>query len=227
MKERPILFNAPMVRALLDGSKTQTRRVVKQPHQNPLGVWEPFDWGGENGGRDKHGNTTPAQQTITHTRTGEIIACPHGQPGDRLWVRETWANVGTCDPGLTVYRADYPACVPCAYENVPPADTITWKPSIHMFRKDSRITLEITGVRVERLQDISEADALAEGIKINMHSTGRPMIRISGKCPPVQYAKDNSLAVAEYASLWDTINGPNSWAANPWVWVIEFKVLQK
>lgn len=178
MKERPILFSAPMVRALLDGSKTQTRRVFKA----------------KNGGVWPHKNDLPGMRQILRN-------CPYGQPGDRLWVRETWAYgthaMASKDPeaeGPWVYAAD----------NMQAHGRLCdrWSPSIHMFRTASRITLEITGVRVERLHDISEADAVAEGVGIRCHS---PM------------------AVLEYSMLWESINGPGSWEANPWVWVVEFK----
>lgn len=162
-KERPILFSGSMVRAILDGRKTQTRRIVKLPHNNPLDQWEPTTIGGQNGGRTAAGETVPLQAAIWHTRTGDSLISPHGQPGDRLWVRETWARPAALDPGPTVYRADYPACVPGGFENIPSADAITWRPSIHMPRALCRIALEITGVRVERLNDCSDADAAAEG----------------------------------------------------------------
>lgn len=93
MKEKPILFSGPMVRALLDGRKTQTRRAVKLPHNNPLGEWEPIVIGGPDGGRTAAGETLPLQGGIWHTRTGDSLMSPYGQPGDRLWVRETHAIV--------------------------------------------------------------------------------------------------------------------------------------
>lgn len=188
MKERPILFNTAMVRAVLDGSKTQTRRIVKGFALELL---------------------TPNNFTPEYVALPENNLCPYGHPGDQLWVREAWAEVGTMDPGLIVYRADYPACVPSQYENVPSVDAITWKPSIHMFRRYSRITLEIVSVRVERLRDISESDALAEGA---------PALMPDGK-PFAVYTK----AAHRYAFLWDSINGSGSWLANPWVWVVEFR----
>jgi hypothetical protein len=183
MKERPILFNAPMVRALLAGAKTQTRRVAK-------GL---------------------ALEWLSEGFTPEFVAdyqnrlCPYGQPGDRLWVRETWAQPTSLDPGPTFYRADYPSGVPRGFQNVPPASEITWKPSIHMPRALSRITLEIVSVRVERLQDISEVDAIAEGCVSSINLPGG------------RFANEN------YAWLWEQINGDGSWEANPWVWVVEFK----
>ena len=234
MKERPILFSSPMVRALLAGSKTQTRRICKnQPYSNGFH----FD------GQDilchndylppsamlmdiRHGNTSYTASNMEGWET----ECPYGQPEDQLWVRETWAEVGTMDPGLIVYRADYPACVPNGFENVPPVSDITWKPSIHMFRRHSRITLEIVSVRVERLQDISESDAIAEGIPED--GTPCPRCHCSGWIMqggyPVQCdAKGcGDGAVDEYRTLWESINGAGSWAANPWVWVVEFRRIE-
>lgn len=195
MKETPLLFNAPMVRSVLDGRKTQTRRVVKLPHQNPLGVWEPSTMGGEHGGRTAKGGTIPLQAVIWHTRTGDSLMCPHGQPGDRLWVRETWSSQD-CMEGEALYRAT-------AIQdgmNAGEVQEITWRPSIHMPRWTSRINLEITGVRVERLQDISEGDVIQEG------------------CP-----NEILYGTGWYRDLWESINGPGSWDANHWVWVIEFQ----
>lgn len=177
MKERPIIFSAPMVRAILSGAKTQTRRVVKPIHMATVGA-EQFP----------------------------ILAiCPYGRPGDRLWVRETWKHIeggaiydasgGTIDAfdPETIYRADRP-------NRYGP-----WMSPIHMPRWASRITLEITDVRVERLQDISEDDAYAEGVKHSEHGGIT--------------ARDG------FQRLWESINGAGSWDTNPWVWVIEFKKL--
>jgi hypothetical protein len=173
MTERGILFSAPMVRALLAGTKTQTRRVAR-----PKRSIEPM--------------------------TDE---CPFGMPGDRLWVREAWTYAGTLDPGIVVYRADYPACVPERFENIPPAEALKWRPSIHMPRAASRIALEVTEVRVERLQEISEADAAAEGIQelidAGVDHDGTP--------------RDT------YRTLWEALNGAGSWDANPFVWAVSFR----
>lgn len=182
--ERPILMSAPMVRAILAGTKTQTRRVVKATR------------GLIDGCQD------------ASTVHAWVPRCPYGEPGDRLWVREAFmhepadycweASVSIpCRPATTVYRADYPESMPGE----------GWKPSIHMPYALSRITLEITGVRVERLQDISEADALAEGC----------IGKLAEDAPALDDAR------AEYRELWERINGPGSWDANPWVWVVEFK----
>lgn len=203
--DRQILFSGPMVRALLAGSKTQTRRVVKVPHENPLGKWEVLPWGGPNGGRTRDGQTMPFQNVIAHARTGEIIGCPYGQPGDRLWVRETWA------PNLVMPIEHRPAGdYLYAATNAGKYAVPRWKPSIHMPRAASRITLEITGVRVERLQDISEADASEEGCGFLLTEYER-------------WDGDPDLYRKLYRVLWEQINGPGSWAAKPWVWVIQFK----
>lgn len=212
MKERPILMSGPMVRALLAGHKTQTRLVVRLPHRNQLGKWEVLPWGGPNGGRTRDGATVPFQNVIGHSRTGEIFACPYGQPGDRLWVREAWMDLqGTgvehrnADGMLQryAYGADTP---PGSYgDECRKGFGLRWRPSIHMPRDASRITLEVTGVRVERLHDISEADATAEGASAK-HTVDA-----------------NYTAREAYAVLWEQINGGGSWDANPWVWVINFK----
>lgn len=223
MKERGILFSAPMVRALLAGTKTQTRRVCKrQPYPN--GTWnvhlQDFQC---------HNDYLPPSAMLmdsvsnkydytTSDVEGWESECPYGQPGDHLWVRETWAKPAALDPGPTVYRADYPACVPPEYENVPAVDEITWKPSIHMFRRDSRILLEVISVRVERLNAISEADCWAEGIEACDGLLDDMKIIDAAK----RMGRQMEDAAPTYAALWESINGAASWDANPWVWVVEF-----
>ena len=185
MTERGMIFNAEMVRALLDGRKTQTRRPVKFPvHDKNLGC--------ELAGNELAGELS----------AGNYLNSAFGKPGDRIWVRETWAEAGASAPDLKLYRANYPEHVPSIYENVPPAEEIRWTPSIHMPRWASRILLEITDVRVERLRSMSQDDARAEGV-----------IAASG---PME-------AGLAFRELWDSIYGEESWKANPWVWVIEFK----
>lgn len=185
MKERPILFSGAMVRAILDGRKTQTRRVMTERHRYHF-----------------------------IEDCGDLALCPYGKPGEHLWVRETWAQPAALDPGPTVYRADYPACVPAGFENIPPADAITWKPSIHMPRALCRLALEITGVRVERLNDCSAADAIAEGIAPELEGW------TDYGNPSCQMCLD---PLDSYRTLWDSINGAGAWAVNPWVWVVEFR----
>ena len=198
-----------MVRALLDGSKTQTRRIFKPERMT-------FDADGRYSTHAMRGGELACTGSGPFIPSNWLHYCPYGQPGDQLWVREAWAQPTNLDPGPTFYRADYPACVPSHFENVPPAEIIKWKPSIHMPRWASRITLEITGVRVERLQDISEVDAKAEG------------------CAPAWLdAYDHTTVHAHaqptykrgYARLWGEINGDASWDANPWVWIVEFRVI--
>lgn len=197
MKERPILFSGEMVRAIFEGRKTQTRRVVKpQPNQyftNPQTLI--LDW-------PKHyrRKITGPKQFGCIQEANRFMAedCPYGIPGDRLWVRETF-----CTDGVDCwYRAD----------NHPELDH-GWQPSIHMPRWVSRITLEIINVWVERVQEITSGDALAEGI-----------IPFSGVTNAIQgqgwEPRD------EFIELWNSINARRgySWGDNPWVWVIEFKV---
>ena len=195
-----------MVRALLDGTKTQTRRVVKpQPDSiSPDGIPARFFH------QRAIGSGYPVQ-----------IRCPYGQPGDRLWVREAIRLVPDQEPDdgtgrvLSTYGADGSLTV---------ADAWPWKrsylPPMHCPRGLSRIDLEITDVRVERLQDISEADAIAEGIT-GPHNVGYPAYRMPDDSKP-RYSR----ASAAYEALWEQINGPDSWALNPWVWVVEFRRAQ-
>ena len=209
MSERPILMNGAMVRAVLDGRKTQTRRAVKlPPAPNHLGDWKADTFGGA----DSRGREHPEQPCIWHTRTGESIACPFGAPTDRLWVRETWAQVPEQGDHALVYRADGQD------------DLFRWKPSIHMPRWASRLTLEITDVRVQRLQDISEADACAEGIEAltappdgNWGGPNRFTLREG-------YVNYNApTAIEVFGGLWNRINGAGAWEANPWVWALSFR----
>lgn len=200
VKERPILFSAPMVRAILAGRKTQTRRVLKSDcgadsiiHVENVELYPP-----------RKGDAGYTGWVAQVDKLGALhlpLTCPYGAPGDRLWVRETHY----IEPGTTaetwereladvLYAADYAD---------PDGVDVRWRPSIHMPRWVSRLTLEITGVRVERLQSISEADAIAEG----------------AQCPGVPAAISN---VGAYAKLWNVINGDGAWELNPWVWVVTF-----
>ena len=183
MKERPLLFSGPMIRAILAGTKTQTRRVLKGANHVSAGG-------------------APLKFTGSDIRE---VQCPYGWIGDRLWVRESFCPIYPQDPNYNGGRPieyDYQA----TYKHGDRLGDLIgvrkkWKPSIHMPRAASRITLEVTGVRVERLQDISEADAQAEGVYTDP------------ACP----------AYDAYAQLWDEINGTGAWDANPLVWVVEFK----
>lgn len=174
---KPILFNGEMIRAILSGEKTQTRRVVKQTDSGY--AKEP------NGHRRWHLDDPDA-----------VLASPLGQVGDQLYVRETYADAGA----RLTYRADIDDGAHCVVKK--------WIPSIHMPKIDSRITLEITGVRIERLQNISDADAEAEGVDFLRQ---------------VPDADETLTASQLFMCLWDSIY--KNWARNPRVWVYEFKVV--
>jgi len=210
IKERPILMSGPMVRALLAGTKTQTRRVVKFP---------PWAIGHE------HKLLSTGLAEFVDGSPRRRMGCPYGVPGDRLWVRESFAYLG-CSPrvgafpwgtngirggdfegeaGCECFRLSYAADNDECPEHTTGAEFRGgWHPSIHMPRWASRITLEVTGVRVQRIQDISEEDARAEG------------------CP----GESEESAAEEYAHLWNSINGPGAWDLNPWVWAVSFRRVQ-
>jgi hypothetical protein len=196
MKERPILFTGEMVRAILDGRKTQTRRVIKQ---QPEKVEKCF------------GNlrNIPFEKTSIDEYTN--IKCPYGNPGDRLWVRETWQ---TSTKGW-IYKADHPELKPLA----------KWKSPRFMPRRASRINLEITNIRVERVQDINIYDIEKEGINI-INKLPHPLA-LSGTNPEKVKKFMNAIAQMEFKKLWDSINLKREfgWDSNPWIWVIEFKRL--
>ncbi|MGL6245665.1 hypothetical protein [Pseudomonas sp.] len=243
MKERPILFNAPMVRALLNCTKSQTRRVVK-----PVGSDDGFvllDYGqGPWPYRSDDGDS--AMRTVK--RSGKLYldetphACPCGRPGDLLWVKETFKPIasGEVKNGYGEVRYGYaykvdsavrwnehqtiihdltgqPETGPMQFQPRP------WKPSIHMPRRASRILLEITGVRVERLNSISEEDCWAEGIEEVMHDFDEASQFAMSKRLGCSFEDAKPL----FAQLWESINGPRSWEANPWVWVVEFRRIEK
>jgi hypothetical protein len=223
MKEIPILFADPMVRAILDGRKTQTRRLVNFLQGfGPVTEFDSstayeYDW--------QFRNRRMLWNDIRHDRLME--SCPW-QPGDVLWVRECWATVLQYGPYSTAsitYRADN-ACQYVEFEHVSKWVQLSgekngqrWRPSIHMPRWACRLFLDVTRVRCERLQSISEADARAEGI-------------IDGGClncgdnEPCDCAAPKPSAVESFICLWDSLYGKRpgcDWAANPWVFVIEFE----
>lgn len=218
-KERPILMSAPMVRAILAEEKTQTRRIVKpQPYfdsRNNLifGKW--------NYGQDICGTHALPFKNM-------LCECPYGTVGDRLWVREAFFEVYDADTfrptGRYCYAATHEGYVNVLDEaggiklNKDGSEASPWKPSIHMPRVASRILLEITGIRVERLQDISEDDALAEGVAFNGdYDLWWDYLRNQWICVD---------PIDSYESLICKINGKDAWDKNPWVWVVEFKVIE-
>ena len=219
IKERPILFSGPMVRAILAGRKTQTRRVAKLEPIDPglnfaFSGLSPDDQGARGfvlSSRGKGG--------CWNERTKPKL-CPYGKAGERLWVRETWRPHPDGQLGKIIYRAD-----------APDDDSKKWKPSLFMRRWASRLVVEVLKVRLERLQEISEADAIAEGILAetlppdpdNFHPPGSYGY-VTGMEP---FPKGSIYPRAQeaYRDLWDKINaeGGNEWSSNPWVWVIEFR----
>lgn len=242
IKERPILFSGEMVRAILEGRKTQTRRVMKpQPVHKDGGYFWPshpdwkIGWAAEDSAAAKLPNFKVEPATEWFIENGK---CPYGQPRDRLWVRETWAqtvnlNRRTNWPGRPHLKCtDYyeiGACMPCYIyradgetdwvdDDGSPTDASYWKPSIHMPRWASRILLEITDIRVERMQDITLEGALAEGA---------PQYTSSTKLHREFIPEDKGCYRAGFREFWDSLNEKRGfgWDANPWVWLIGFKVV--
>jgi predicted RNA-binding Zn-ribbon protein involved in translation (DUF1610 family) len=211
VKEHPMLFSGPMVRAILEGRKTQMRRVIqKQPHweESPEcyddGVWRGRyriqEWSGD-----------PDDEPTTSVDWCEV-RCPYGKPGDTLWVREAW---GMCKYGH-LYRADF--------EKGEDESDIAWHPSIHMPRRLCRQTLCITDVRVQRVQEITEADAEAEGIRFCASCGGTGAIEDNGTDIPCPICHEEPYRFS-FCYTWDSINAKrgHSWKSNPWVWVLTFE----
>lgn len=211
-KERPILFSGHMVRAILNGQKTVTRREIKpsmrsadssfELHQQEDESWRPMH--------------TFDESCMDAKGTEHPIVCPYGQPGDRVWVREAWladAQLDSIAPrdlsqGEPIF---YPADGSVRQTGCAMISQGRGRPSIHMPRWASRILLEVTDVRVELLQDISEEQAEAEGVDFLRHAPDA----------------DETLTAAQlFECLWSSINGDESWNGNPWVWVIEFKRIE-
>lgn len=206
MKSRPIIMQAESVRAILDGRKTQTRRLLKLPRTGDLAagdlsrafadaaLWGAKGWGG--------------LHVPTIEDRVERLRSPHGGPGDLLWVKEVWASTGV-EGDRCAYRADDGN-----------ASSLVWRSSLFMPRWASRLTLVIAEVRAERLQDITEADAEAEGLKSDV-TVGE---RFLGRPAPERRPKAWRSAREKYARAWDEINGDRApWASNPWVWVVTFE----
>lgn len=207
IKERPIIFSSKSVQAILEGVKTQTRRLIKFKQSSSLewkqAVQIPNDYSWIFWSDYRKENI---KLTANAYNPGDGIKCNYGIPGDRLWVRETWFQTTNkeLNLGKIIYKAD-------GWESKDRNYPIAWHPSIFMPRQASRITLEITNIRVERLQDISIDDIYAEG------------------CPAISSDADGSKLYEWYSDFWDSINAKRgySWESNPFVWVIEFKYLEK
>lgn len=194
MKERPILFSGLMVKAILAGRKTQTRRIIKA---TPIAAGPKWSiWWDEK------------MQAQINDHQFAKLRCPYGVPDDRLWVRETFCDHDFTLGGARLYRANGEFLEDWTKRG------LKWRPAIFMPRSWSRITLEVTGIRVERLQDMPWQDAIAEGIEPVMCCSG---IECGCQGKPID---DPTWA---YRDLWDKINGKGSWESNPWIWVVSFK----
>lgn len=228
MKERPILFSAPMVRAILEGRKTQTRRAFSDRTKFA------FDCAAQIG----EVSLFLDQDELGKNDLGYVLDfCPYGKAGDRLWVRETWRGWVCINPpsesrklGVARYVPAQMECKRLDYKATQAADNEPYRPSIHMPRWASRIQLEIVSVRAERLNDISADDAIAEGIEVDPEPWDQTIAfknyADSGWIP--KWAEHWETAEIEsFKSLWESINGEGSWNENPWVWAIEFKRIQE
>lgn len=222
MKSRGILFSAPMVRAILSGAKTQTRRVLISEHAEDAAVWADC-----RDGRWESGIASGASGSFGH---GEFVRCPFGISGDRLWVGETHAlfmvgeGMDRPVPQCVAYRATCDADGGFDYANgrgeVMRIKVTKWTPSIHMPRWASRITLEITEVRVQRLQEISEDDARAEGVERDTEPCDHTRL----SCEEIGCLGPTHRST--FCELWDSINGKRApWSSNPWCWEITFRRL--
>ena len=209
---KPIIFSTPMVQAILDGRKTQTRRIIKPQPPQFVDYFE------------KRGDGFKAYMVPGEPCDYPLVK-PKYQPGDILWVRETWATVSS---GIIEYKATYIEPYTGSTEIDHIGKKITWQPSIHMPREAARIFLRVTNVRVERLQEISVQDAKDEGIKV--HANGCADGLAYG-C----YNGDDCIKnicqqpIKHFQTLWDSINAKRGygWDTNPWVWVVEFEHMSK
>lgn len=215
MKQHPILFSTPMVQAILQGNKTQTRRTRKLEEINERAS----DWVTPFG--NLHGDKWVF--TAEHGEAKQVrVTCPYGQVGDILWVREKFET--DTDGTVKFFANNIEVEHNSAYRIL-----TKWKPSIHMPKAACRIWLQITDIRVERLQNISEQDAIAEGVERWVEER----LRSKPTHYKVYYYDDDddstysSSAITSYETLWQKINGKDSWNLNPWVWVIEFQKVEK
>ncbi|EOZ9987756.1 TPA: hypothetical protein MDT59_002293 [Klebsiella pneumoniae] len=235
MTERGMIFNGEMVRAILDGRKTQTRREVKL-NLDISCLATTYDWATSLAANHYQGLTEEQIQQKAESLRGVIhpvildngqmvsIICPHGKPRDRIWVRETFCPVDDTQYGgekWVDYRATpkFEASHPAGWDSAPnDAEALKWRPSIHMPRWASRILLEITDVRVERLNAINEHDAQAEGVA-----------KLRGgfwKHYQPGWTQHQLSARGSFVTLWKSIYGDESWNSNPWVWVISFERIE-
>jgi hypothetical protein len=234
MKYNPILFSTAMVQAILDGRKTMTRRELKmQITETWMDDFVPTPV------KEQHIDGVPRWEYRSGTKyILPIFRCPYGQPGDVLWVRESFISGCEMEDGYfkhdehgntitkTWYKADGDLNQWYTGDSDFPVENIPWKPSIHMPKSACRIFLEVASVRVERLQDISIDDAVKEGIEPITHPPYNDVKKWGWRFKDY-IGNSVCLPVASFQTLWQSINGPASWDANPWVWVVEFKRIDK
>ena len=228
VKERPIIFSCEMVKTILDGKKTMTRRVVKSGFINNYKHAHIIK---QSSDKSREGKAYFYDKPVDGmVLSSQLVSNPYGKVGDRLWVRETWQEIGPdC---LLTYKATYPSDLYAKrpeLENVPPLASLKdrgylWKSPMFMPRWASRILLEITDIRIERLQDISEQDCEKEGFRFY------PLSRICFKPSSAKHlsghGSNNYKSI--FGEYWDTLNAKKGyqWSSNPWVWVVEFKVVE-
>lgn len=215
MTDRPILFSAPMVLALLAGQKSQTRRILK-PQPDMAKISQPCHPEPRGDGRW----VWMARDDFPEYSFATADFKVRFAKGDQLWTRETW-RADDYDAAATIYRADMPGDA-----LADTAGIIKWKPGIHMHRGRSRLTLTVTDVRVRRLQEIIEADALAEGVAWSDQAQGFIVPGVDHPLPDFPILS-RVTAREMYAALWDVINGSGQWIANSWVVALTFTVERK
>lgn len=250
LKERPILFSSQMVRAILEGRKTQTRRVVKNVTIT-LNHDGRFNYHTNTKRKSRSGVNIYFEQ-LNDAIAGITELCPYGQPGDLLWVRETFAKMcSVADPYCQCedsehhyfeYKADSEKKFPGNWDDADNQEqkakyVPSWKPSIHMPKSAARIWLRITDVRVERLQDINTEDIKCEGVLVPVTKEGHILWSLGERYSTYSLAHELSKSTGKtnddlamfvhWAELWMNINGMESWKSNPWVWVVEFEVISK
>jgi hypothetical protein len=212
MTEYPIIFSGPMVKAILEGRKTQTRRICRQGNDN-VGHYEAWAIcpAKESGWIAWFGQDSENIENFTKQAYPNGFSCPYGKPGDRLWIRENFQYILLQSECTGPEDIRYQATA----DELELACTKRWRPSIHMSRWASRITVEVTEVRVQRLQAISKEDAISEGCEFgNTHGLNVNEERERWHGPERQ----------NFANLWDSINGKRApWENNPWVWAISFR----
>lgn len=226
MKESPLLFRPPLVKAILAGQKTQTRRLVKPQPVNDKSLQDSWIWHGGKALEQMGYGADYVHTRMEAMKTAMLKVCPYGQLGDRLWIRESWRAARGWDStkpreihsgSPIVFPADGNALNQDGWEADEPREYGKLRPSIFMPRWASRISLETTAVRVERLNDISEKDSISEGVERDSDGWIDYQMPSTQCC---QSPKDS------FRTLWESLNGSGTWDENPWVYVLDFKRIE-